>query len=123
MKVKSDMPFHFNYSYLLAASAKQFFFLKGMAGHVLWIDYVSIYNPTANDFTHLYLLCRDKGVVTRCDYHASLATVTVKKFPADHYLSEGEEAGIEITGTAITDEVEVTVHGIRYKDEDYFKAT
>ena len=123
MKAKSDMSFHFDYSYLLAATARQFFFIKGRPDYVMWVDYISVYNPTANDFTHVYLLCKDKGVITRCDYAASLATITVKKFPADHYLVDGEELGIEITGTAITDVLEVVVHGLMMKDEDYFKAT
>lgn len=123
MKAKGDMPFHWRYTYKLETTATQFFFLQGRPGHVMWIDYVSVYNPTANNFTHLYLLCRERGEVERCDYVASLNTKLVKKFPADHYTVDGQEIGIEVVGSAATDTIEVVVHGLRMKDEDYFKAT
>jgi hypothetical protein len=123
MKAKSDMVFHFKYTYYLATSEKNFFFMKGVPDQVLWVDYVSIYNPTANNFTHLYLINRIHGEVERCDYKASCNTKVVQKFPVDHYLNAGEELGVAVTGTATSDTIEVTVHGLRMKDEDYFKAT
>ena len=123
IKVKSDMVFHFDYTFQIAATEVEFFFLKGSPESVIYVDYVSIYNPTTNDFTHLYLLHRHKGIVDRCDYAAALATITVRKFTPDSYLTEDMELGIAITGTAITDTVEVTVHGFRFLDKDYFKAT
>lgn len=123
MKAKSDMPFHFKYVYKLSATAKEFYFIKGRPGHVLWVDYISVYNPTESNYTHLYLMDRDHGEVSHCDYVASLNTILVKKFAADHYLKDGEELGIKITGAAEGDLLEVTVHGLRMIDEDYFKAT
>lgn len=123
MKAKGDMPFHFSYVYKLEITEVEFYFIKGRAGHVMWIDYVSVYNPTANDFTHVYLLCKDQDGVSRCDYKANCNTKVVQKFTADHHLIEGEELGIAITGSDDEDTVEITVHGLRFKDEDYFKAT
>ena len=123
MKAKGDMPFHYSYTYKLETTEVEFYFLKGRPGRVMWVDYVSIYNPTTNQFTHVYLLCRDRGAVTRCDYKANCNTLVVQKFTADHYLKDGEELGIAITGSAATDTMEVTVHGLCFKDEDYFKAT
>ena len=123
IKVKSDMVFHFDYTFQIAATEVSFFFLRGNPESVIYVDYVSVYNPTANDFTNVYLLHRHKGVVDRCDYEAALNAGVVRKFTPDSYLTEDMEIGIAITGTAITDTIEVTLHGFRFKDEDYFKAT
>lgn len=123
MKAHSNMPFHFWYHYKLEATAAQFFFIKGRPDMVMWVDYVSVYNPTANNFTHLYLIRKNRGEVCRCDYVASLNTKLVKRFPMDHYLVDGEEVGIEVVGSAATDTIDVAAHGLRFKDEDYFKAT
>jgi hypothetical protein len=123
VKAKSDMVFHLKYVYPLDVTEKIFYFMKGRPDQLMWIDYVSVYNPTVNNYTHLYLLCRDRGVVSRCDYQANCNTLMVRKFTPDHYLLDGEELGVAVTGTATSDIIEVTVHGLRMKDEDYFKAT
>ena len=121
IEVNDGMPFHFSFTYKLETTEALFFFLQGRPGQVMWIDYVSVYNPTANNFTHVYLLCKDRGIVTRCDYKANCNTLVVQKFTADHYLTDHEELGIAITGSAATDTMEVTIHGIRLKNEDYHK--
>lgn len=116
IEVKGKQVFHYDYTFQLNTTEKQFFFLTGREGAVLYIDYVSIYNPSANDYTHVYLLHKHRGKVDRCDYAAGLATVVVKKFTPDSYLADGMELGLAITGSATSDTIDVSVHGIMFKD-------
>jgi len=54
---------------------------------------------------------------------AGLATVTVYKFATEIYLIDGDEAGIILTPHTTGDIVELTMQGMRFRDDEYFKST
>jgi len=123
IKCKSDQIFTEGYRYTMGAGENIFFPVKARRNEVLIVHSLSLYNPTQNAFTHCYEVMRRRGAIHRLDYVAGLATVTVHKFSSEIYLIDGDEAGIILTPSTAGDIVELTVQGMRFRDDDYFKST
>ena len=123
IKCQSNQIFTERYDYTMAAGANTFFPVKARRNEVLIVHSLSLYNPTQNGFTHCYEVMRRRGAIHRLDYVATLATVTVHKFATEIYLIDGDEAGIILTPSTAGDIVELTMQGMRFRDDEYFKST
>ena len=123
VKSQSNQIFTERYDYTMAAGAGAFFPVKARRNEVLIVHSLSLYNPTQNGFTHCYEVMRRRGVIHRLDYVATLATVTVHKFATEIYLVDGDEAGIILTPHTAGDIVQLTMQGMRFRDDEYFKST
>ena len=123
IKCKSDQIFTERYQYSMQATENIFLPVKARRNEVLIVHSLSLYNPTQNGFTHCYEVMRRRGAIYRLDYVAALATVTVHKFVTEIYLIDGDEAGIILTPSTTGDIVELTMQGMLFRDDEYFKST
>ena len=123
IKCQSNQIFTECYTYTMEGGENIFFPVKARRNEVLIVHSISLYNPTQNAFTHAYEIMRRRGAIHRLDYVAGLATVTVHKFSSEVYLIDGDECGIALTPHAAGDIVELTMQGMRFRDDEYFKST
>jgi len=123
IKCKSDQVFTEKYDYTMAAGVNEFLPIKARPGEVIIVLSFSIYNPTQNGFTHCYKVMKRKGQIYRLNYVAAIATITVRRWATNVYLIDGDEAGIILTPSTAGDIVELTLQGLRLRDDEYFKST
>jgi len=123
VKCQSNQIFTERYDYTMKAGENIFLPVKARPGEVIILHSLSCYNSTQNGFTHLYEVMRRRNTLCRLDYVATLVTVTVKKFSSEIYLIDGDEAGIALTPSVAGDIVELTMQGMRFRDDEYFKST
>ena len=123
IKCQSNQIFTECYCYTMGAGANEFLPIKARPGEVIIVHSFGIYNPTENGFTHCYKILKRRGQVCRLNYVAAIATITVRRWATDVYLIDGDEAGIILTPSVAGDIVELTIQGMRFRDDEYFKST
>ena len=123
IKAKSDQILTERYDYTMAAGENIFLPMKARPGEVLVVHSISIYNDTANNFTHVYKVMKRRNRLCRLTYAATLNTKLILNWDIDVYLIDGDECGIALTPSAAGDTVQLTMQCIRMLDADYFKAT
>jgi len=107
----------------MGAGVNEFFPVKARPGEVIIVHSFGVYNPTLNNFTHVYKILKRKGGACRLNYTSAINTLTVQRWATDVYLIDGDEAGIILTAGAAGDIVELTMQGLRFRDDEYFKST
>lgn len=110
------------YDYTMAAGENIFYPIKARPGEVIIVHSISVYNNTLNGFTHCYKMLKRRGMPSRLDHVAAVATAVVHLFDHDLYLIDGDECGIALTPSAASDTVQVTIQYIRLIDADFYKS-
>ena len=123
IKCQSNQILTEKYDYTMAAGENIFLPMKARPGEVLIVHLVSVYNPTQNQFTHIYKVLKRRGVLCRLNYTATLNTITVHRWATDIYMIDGDEGGIALTPSAAGDTVELTMQCLRLRNDEYFKST
>lgn len=122
LKCQSNQIYTERYDYTMIAGENIFLPIKARPGEVIIVHSISVYNDTQSGFTHLYKILKRRGLVSRIDYVAALATVVVHLFDHVLYLIDGDEAGIALTPSAAGDTVQVTFQTIRLIDAEFYKS-
>lgn len=123
LKIHSDMLINEHYHYTLQAGENILFPVKARPGEVLCVHSITIYNNSAANYAECYKLIKVEGHVCRMNYTAAINAGAVQRWATDVYIKNHQECGVAITPTAAGDTVCVNFQVIRFKDEDYFKAT
>ena len=123
IKCQSNQILTEKYDYTMAAGENILLPLKARPREVIIVHSISIYNPTQNNFTHIYKVMRRRNRLCRLTYAAALNTIVVLNWDIDVYLIDGDECGIALTPSAAADTVELTMQCIRMRDDEYFKST
>jgi len=118
MEVLSKQIFGEMYEYLTQVAAQPWYPVKGRPDMTLEITNTSVFNNSARDMSHLFILLKRGGVVHRIDYSASIGDLEVWRSDESVYIAPGDEYGFEIIGGAANDKVQVAIHGIMWSDKD-----
>jgi len=118
MKIKSGQIYVEKYIYGLDTTLQRFWFAKGRKGGVLELVFLTFYNNSAGTIDKPYVLLRHNGEIIRYYYAASVTTKTARIMPYSLYLDGGDELGVEMTGAANGDLVEVAAQWIWHADRD-----
>jgi len=123
MKVKSDQIRTEHYDYSMAAGENIFYPIKARRGEVIIVHSVCIYNPTQANSGACYKIMRVKGHECRLNYTAAINAGVVQRWATDVYLVDGDECGVAMTPNAAGDMYCVNFQILRFRDDEYFKAT
>ena len=123
IKCKSDQLRTEHYDYEMALGENIFYPIKARPGEVIVVHSVCIYNGSAANFGAIYKLIRVKGHECRLNHNASLNVGRVQRWATDVYLKDGDECGISVNAPQAGGVVCVNFQILRFRDDEYFKAT
>jgi len=123
IKCKSEQVFTEKYNYVLAAGSNVLWFVKARTGEVILVRSLSIYNSSQANTAACYKLLKRRGITHRLNYVAAINAGVVQEWATPVYMIDGDEVGIEVTPNAAGDNIEVTIQGLRLRNDEYFKAT
>jgi len=123
IKCKSDQVLTERYDYTMAAGENILLPIKARRDEVILVHNVSVYNPSQSDYTNIYKVMRRRNRLCRLDHNATLGSKKVIRWGIDIYLIDGDEGGVALTPNAAGDKVEITFQCLRFRDDEYFKAT
>jgi len=123
MKIKSEQLRTEHYDYTMALGENEFLPIKARPEEIIIVHSVCIYNGSAVNFGAVYKLIKVKGHVCRLNHNASLNVGRVQRWATDIYLKDGDECGISINSPTAGAVACVNFQILRFRDDEYFKAT
>jgi len=78
-----------HYIYTLAAGENILLPIKARPDEAIIVHSVGLYNPSQDNYTHVYWVMTERGQLVRLAYTAALNTVTVQRWADDVYLKAG----------------------------------
>jgi len=119
IKCKSEQVFRECKDYTLGVGANILFMMKSGNEEVLIIHRISVYNSSQANTADCHFVVKHNGDIRYIWTDTGIVAGDADTFEHDLYLVLGDEVGIIITPNAAGDTIEVTLEGLRVRDDEY----